>query len=142
MSVKTAIFAELTGNSNVTNVVSTRVWLNQAQQNETLPYVVYHRLDATPEYHMAAQSGLTRDLFQVDCYDDDPDDVHDLSEVIRLALSGNTGTIGSGSNTAVVRRFAMLNSIDFFEEPIGAGQKGIYSEKQTWEVWHTLSVPS
>jgi hypothetical protein len=141
MSIKTAIFAELAGNSNVTNVVSTRVWLNQAKQNETLPYVVFHRLDNTPEYHMGAQSGLTRGLFQIDCYDDDPDDAHDLSEVIREALSGQRGTIGSGSHTAVMRRMAMLSSIDFFEEPIAAGHKGIFSEKQTWEFWHTMSVP-
>jgi hypothetical protein len=141
MSIKTAIFSELTGDSNVTNVVSTRVWLNLAKQKEPLPYIVYHRLDGTPEYHMGAQSGLTRDIFQIDCYDDDPNQAHTLSEVVRVALSGKTGTIGSGAFTAVVSRMAMLNSIDLWEPPIEKGKKGIFSEKQTWEVWHTLSVP-
>ena len=142
MSVKTALYAELASISNVTNVVSTRIWLGQAKQNETLPYIVYHRLDSTPEHHMLAQAGIARDMFQIDCYDDDPDDTHDLSEIVRLALNGKTGTIGAGVHTAVVQRMAMLNSFDMYEEPIAKGDKGIYSEKQTWEMWHTISVPT
>ena len=142
MALPDALYHHLSNNAGVTAVTS-RIRMSQADHSETLPYIVFEQLPSTPVQHMTAASGLQDAAFDIRCYDDDQYDAYDLGELVREALDGFTGTMGSGAgDTAVVRRAMLENTWMEYEEPQDGQEIGKHVARQTWVLWHTQTVPT
>jgi hypothetical protein len=94
MTIEQAIFEALTEDSGVAAIVSRRVYPSLMPQNPTLPAIVYTLISGQQEESHDGPSGLARPRYQFDCYAETATGAFALSEALRLALHGFSGTLG------------------------------------------------
>lgn len=90
MAIGESIYTELTGDADVSALVSTRVYPLIAPQNVTVPYLVYQRVSGSPVNEMAGYAGLENPRYQIDVYDDDYAGARALAVKVRTAMNAAT----------------------------------------------------
>lgn len=142
MSIQAALYAELTGDTDIATSVSTRIYPLIAPPEATLPFIVYQRIGADHQRHTEAAAGLVSTMVQITCVATSAKAAHDLAELVREAMDHFRGTLGSGGNTATVRLATLDNEIENFDPPAHAEEDGTYSVITEWTIWHTETVPT
>ncbi len=122
MSIIAAIFDHLTssGPGNTAAIVSTRVYLNEADDSATRPYVVYQEISSPSEHHMTAAVGLVNGArWQFTCVADNAHDAFALGDAVRKDLDGlQDATFGTAATVNLrychldTRSMGALPSID------------------------------
>ena len=93
--IEKAIYSILTGDATVLALTSTRVRPVVALQGASLPYVIYQQISG-PRYHTTSGPiGMADTLYQVNCWASTYSDMKTLSEAVRKAMDGYSGTIAS-----------------------------------------------
>ena len=87
--------ARLIADAGVSALVSSRVRVTQADEADTVPYVLLSLVTDASAYHMGGEVGLAQCRLQVDCIGGRPLDALDLSEAVRACLSGFRGVMGA-----------------------------------------------
>ena len=86
--------------SDVTSLVSNRVFPAPAPQNSVMPLITLQRVSADREYALEGRVGMAGALVQVDCWADAPEYagsygvVKQVAEVVRLKLESLMGYMG------------------------------------------------
>ena len=65
---ETTIYSILVADSNITGLVSTRIYPILAPQNTTFPYIVYRRISGVSINALEGELGTTEGRFQIDAY--------------------------------------------------------------------------
>ncbi len=113
MTVGKAIYYLLTNATDVTDVVSTRIYPEIAQQDADLPYIVYAIANNEPTDTKPEPSKLDTAQVEVNIYSDSYRVVIDLAVAVRAALDRVQGTY-AGVN---VQSIQYLNEVIDFDEP-------------------------
>ena len=113
MIVGKAIYYLLTNATDVTDVVSTRIYPEIAQQDAALPYIVYNVANNEPTDTKPEPSKLDTAQVEVNIYSDSYTEAIDLAVAVRAALDRVKGTY-SGVN---VQSIQYLNEVIDFDEP-------------------------
>ena len=113
MTVGKAIYHLLTNATDVTDIVSTRIYPEIAQQDADLPYIVYNVANNEPTDTKPEPSKLDTAQVEVNIYSDSYRVVIDLAVAVRAALDRVKGTY-AGVN---VQSIQYLNEIIDFDEP-------------------------
>jgi len=113
MIVGKAIYHLLTNATDVTDIVSTRIYPEIAQQDADLPYIVYNVANNEPTDTKPEPSKLDTAQVEVNIYSDSYRVVIDLAVAVRAALDRVKGTY-AGVN---VQSIQYLNEIIDFDEP-------------------------
>jgi hypothetical protein len=113
MTVGKAIYYLLTNSTDVTDIVSTRVYPEIAEQNAALPYVVYNIANNEPTDTKPEPSKLDTAQIEVNVYSESYTECIDLSVAVRAALDRVKGTY----NGVNVQSIQYLNEIIDFDEP-------------------------
>ena len=92
MSIGNSVYSLLLGNSGVTALVSDRIYPLRAPQDTAKPYVVFFVVSSEHDRHLHGPSGVVEKRIQVDAYADTYEAAHAVSEAIRRALNGYSGT--------------------------------------------------
>jgi hypothetical protein len=103
--------AYLLGQPDVATLIGTRMYPMRLPQGVTMPAVTYNRIFGTSEYGHDGAAHLGRGRIQLDCWADTYEDMVNLAEACRVALTGYVGAMGDNPN--VVAR--AVNTIDFSE---------------------------
>lgn len=131
--VDTAVVALLTGSSNVTNTVGTRIFAVQAPQGSSLPVIVYNR--DTGDRDMGADlrghSGLMRATYTVSCVGGSLLTVRNLARHAKDALQYK--------QNQSLRLVRVTSDSDTQEPPANGEQLPIYRTDLTVEVTYTES---
>ncbi len=135
--VEQAIRSRLTSQSSVTDLVSTRIYPQAAPQGASLPYVIYD-VGSNPVEAMSGHAGLTYASFSISCYATTYASVKEISEKIRLALDGWSGT----SETVLVRSVIHNNSNDVYGNPKDGSSMGIFQVNSSYQVGFVSTIPS
>ena len=147
MSVTDSIVSELKTASNVTNLVSTRIYQDYAYVKAAKPFVVVSRVSSQRHPHFSASSGLVNSRVQVDCVASTRASRDATGEAVREALYTQTGSIGStsASNDITVQNIDLQDDRHETTTPdVGpgrSGQHGTFTRSMDFMVWHTESVP-
>jgi len=88
--VETRIRALLIADTDVSALVSTRVWPVQARQAAQLPFLVVHRVSGGKVNSLSGYSGLEYPRVQIDCYASTFDGTRTLASKVRVAMDGAT----------------------------------------------------
>ena len=113
----------LTGESTISSIVGSRVYVSKAPQTATLPYIVITQM-SSEEYKSLDNTGQLRALdFDIDCKADRSVEAETLGNAVRVFIQDYAGTAGSETIEAV-----LLNdeSTDF-EPPTDASDVGIHT---------------
>ena len=113
MIVGKAIYYLLTNATDVTDIVSTRVYPEIAQQDADLPYIVYAIANNEPTDTKPEPSKLDTAQVEVNIYSDSYTQAIDLAVAVRAALDRVKGTY----NGVNVQSIQYLNEVIDFDEP-------------------------
>jgi len=113
MIVGKAIYYLLTNATDVTDVVSTRVYPEIAQQDADLPYIVYAIANNEPTDTKPEPSKLDTAQVEVNIYSQSYTECIDLAVAVRAALDRVKGTY----NGVNVQSIQYLNEVIDFDEP-------------------------
>jgi len=113
MIVGKAIYYLLTNATDVTDVVSTRIYPEIAQQDADLPYIVYAIANNEPTDTKPEPSKLDTAQVEVNIYSDSYTQAIDLAVAVRAALDRVKGTY----NGVNVQSIQYLNEVIDFDEP-------------------------
>lgn len=113
MIVGKAIYYLLTNATDVTDIVSTRVYPEVAQQDADLPFIVYNVTNNEPSDTKPEPSKLDTAQVEVNIYSDSYTEAIDLAVAVRAALDRVKGTY----NGVNVQSIQYQNEVIDFDEP-------------------------
>ena len=115
------VYGILSADSNVTALVSTRIFPVRAAQGQSWPFVSYQVIDNNPTKQDSGPSPMDELLVQVNCYADKWSDVENLASTVRTALDGYSGTV----NSTDVRYVEYEDEQDLFDNELEKGGKAL-----------------
>lgn len=78
------------------------VYVGLAPQDAALPHIVMSRVNHTPDYTFAGESGMTNDLWQFDIWAATALSAESTYALLRTNLSAKTGSIGIAGSLSVI----------------------------------------
>lgn len=135
MTIEQSLYSYLSGYTALTDVVSTRIYQITKPQGVTLPCLTFQRV-STPRvftHDTSGSTGTAYPRFQFTAYaDDDPATTKQISDIVRAALNGKKGTIGSGGYAMTIQSALVQD-----ERPDYDPETEIYSSQSDYIIWHT-----
>jgi len=109
-----AVREVLIATSGVTAIVSTRIYPGRAPDRALPPFIVLTGVSDEPQSTFEAETDetLVNTRVQIDCYDKQHDDAHDLAKLVRRALESYDAADGL--------RALKLDSRDLYDDDIQA----------------------
>lgn len=143
MTVEQAMQAKWSATAGVQAVLGNpaRIWLDYAQEGETMPYCVIQRIDAPRSRNFDGTSGLVPARLQVDVYGETKATVAAAAEALRVAVEDFGGTVTSGAESVVIQLVTLDNDNTEFLESVEGRQAGIRRASADYTVWHEETIP-
>ncbi len=133
MEIGAAIYSHLSGTSDLSALVGTKIYPVVAPQNVNLPFVTYQMISGVRIHAMIKDPGLTRPRFQLTSWSTSYATVQAVAKQVRLALQDYSGTMG-GSSGVPVQRIFFENEIDLVDTDDG---RVTHYCAQDFIIWHT-----
>ncbi len=128
LTLEAGLVYKLTNTTGITNLVSTRVYLERIPQGATLPCLTYQRI-STPRllaHDTSGSAGTAHPRFQFDAWATTYSSAKAITDALRAALNGFKGTITSGADSVVVQ--SSLVDAETSEPDLEAGLARIRSD--------------
>ena len=138
MSIEAAIYTILAAATDVTDLTSTRIYDDAADQDPTLPYITAFKVDDVHVHHMGGASGITEARVQVDVYAASSVSRFNVFDAVRNALDGYVGT----SSSVVISKCFLLSDRGVYIAPYEGERFGIYRSIMDFEIAYFESVPT
>lgn len=133
-TIEGALYYRLSNTSGVTDLVGTRIYPNEAPQNDPLPRVIYTVESQDRGHAMSGADGIPSCLFWIDCEGSYGQTVS-VSEAVRAAMDGFKGAV-SGFN---VRGAFLEDQEDIPNYPIHGEEKALKVRRMTWRLFFNES---
>lgn len=131
MGINEALYSRLSSYTDLTDLISTRIYRVQAPENTTFPYVTFGIDSQFPVHAMGADAGLEGPGYQFDVWADDTDEMEDVAIQVKAALRDFSGTVAG----VVIQRIFYDNEIDLPDEDTNKSRI-IYHKEMDFTVWH------
>lgn len=136
--VEDALYAILTANSDVSGLVSLRVYPLQSPQLPVYPLIIYRRIGGNHGQHMTGGTGLGSARLEVASWGKKHSLAWALAENVRDALQGFTGSAGSVDVSAVI-----LDGDSADSEQLATGREQfVYNVSHEYTFWFAESIPA
>jgi hypothetical protein len=112
--IEKAIYSILTGDSDVSALVGTRVYPVNIPQNPTYPLVSFSRVSGNRVASMSGASSISMPRFEIGCFADTYSAVKTLAGKVRSVLFGYSGTIAG----VIVYSVLLESDTDNYQEGI------------------------
>lgn len=120
--IEQALYRLLSTNSNVTALVSTRIYPSIASQNAARPYVVYQQItEQDIAKNLDGPGNLPAVSFQIDAYAEDYKTARRVADAIRGVLRSSRGSVELAGSPTVSVRIADVRierTTDFYESDV------------------------
>jgi len=128
MIIEHAIKEELLLNTNLTHLVSGRIYYVSAPQDVQTPYIVFFKVTAPREHSHDGASSLVNARFQFSVFDVTYKKCKEIAEEIRLSIQGFSGYMGGG---VYVNGCFYIDEIDNYEV-----ETKLYHLAVDYSLWH------
>jgi hypothetical protein len=136
--VKQELYDYLIAHAGIGTAVGDRIWQDVAKPGETKPFIVFTRVSENHDHTMAGPSSMAFQRIQIDCYATTAAARETVSEAVRNALDGYSGTLG----TVNVREIWLDSQRDSYDEPISGNAAPLYRTGMDFMIAHVQSVPT
>jgi len=92
--IPSSLRAYLVGKTTIAGAFGSRVFVLKVPDGVTYPFAVIRMVSDSPEYTQDGEA-VRSTIMQVETYDDDLASAYSNKELIRAALTGHSGTMGS-----------------------------------------------
>ena len=140
-TVEEGVRLVLTLDSNVTTLVSTRIYPIRARQGNTRPYITYQRVSGMNHHHFGAGTTLAQARVQLNLIADSYSEIKDLSDAVRKALDMSSGTYGLPGAQYTADLMTIEEHYDEWEEPPEGTDDPIYTERIDVMCWYRQDAP-
>lgn len=139
MSFESELYSYLTGQSALTDEVSTRIYPSMAPQNAVLPLIVYIKVTDEAEGHSTGASGMSLALYQFDIWAATNVSRITVSAALRGELDGFRGTLASSE---WIHRCHMVNESDTAQLTQEGTEDQDFRTTQEYEIHYKRAVPT
>lgn len=132
-TLEQGIYSYLTNYAGLTAIIGTRVYAFRIPQSVTMPCLTYQRI-STPRiltHDTSGASNLAYPRFQFDAWADTYEVAKSITDVVRAALNGKTGNIGSGGYIVTIQA-----SLVDAEEPEIDPEINLFRSRSDYVIWH------
>lgn len=120
--MRSGLVALLAGESTISAIVGSRVYITKAPQTAALPHIVITQMTSDEFNALDGTAGLRALDFDIDCKSDRSVGSQTLGDAVRIFIDDYTGAAGSQTIGAVI-----LNSeTTDYEPPQDASDKGVH----------------
>lgn len=121
--MKSGLVSLLTGESTVSAICSSRVYVNRAPQNAIFPHLIITQMNSEENGTLDGGSGQLRFLdFDIDCKAKSSVQAESLSNAVRVFIDDYIGTAGSYTIGAVL----LNDESDDYEPPQDGSDVGVF----------------
>jgi len=121
--MKSGLVSLLSGESTVTAICSTRIYVGKAPQKALLPHVIITQMGSEENGSIDGASGQLRFLtFDIDCKSKTSVQAEQLANAVRTFLDDYSGTAGDYTIGAVI----MNDESDDYEPPTDGSDVGVH----------------
>jgi len=113
----------LTGESTISAIVGSRVYVSKAPQSAVLPYIIITQMSSNENQTIDGSTGLRFVDFDIDCKADRSVESETLGNAVRTFIDDYTGTAGSETVKAVL----LNDESTQYEPPTDGSDTGIYT---------------
>ena len=131
--IEASIRSILTADSDVSALVSTRVFPYMRQQGTAFPAIVYELEDTEPQQGLDGFQSLTRCELSVTNVAETYSGAKDLASKVRTALNGYTGT----SEGVAIKSVVHDNDIGIVEDSRIGNSRGVSIIESSYIVWYS-----
>jgi len=125
--VAQALYSILSGDSDVSSLVSSRIYPHQLPQAPTYPAITYKLVSLGERPHaMGSDPSVVQDRYQVDAWAESYSAMVDLDDKIMSALSRYSGTAAG----VTIQGIFHVNRVDLFEDDVR-----VYHRAIDFEIW-------
>jgi len=121
--LNTGLVSLLTGESTISAIVGSRVYISKAPQNASLPYIVITQMSSNENQTIDGTTGLRFVDFDIDCKAERSVTSETLGKTVRTFIDDYTGAAGADTVNAVL----INDESTQFEPPTDGSDKGIYT---------------
>lgn len=129
--IEPGLVSYLSAHPLVTTLVGTRVYPLELPQGVTLPAITYQRISGPRVRSQSGPSGLAHPRIQLNCWARDYAGAVQLADVVRRALDGYRGAMGS----TIVQASFLDNDLDGHEP-----DTGLWRRTLDVILWHEEAV--
>lgn len=133
MGINVAIYSRLSNYTDLTDLVSTRIYRLQAPHTTSFPYVTFGRVANEIIHAMGSDPGLEGPSFQVDVWAENTNSMENVSTEVKAALQDYSGTVSG----IVIQRIFFDNEIDLSDEDTSI-LRIIYHNAMDFKVWYEV----
>jgi len=109
--IEKGLVTYLSSDSNITALVSDRIYGSRMPQSPTYPNIVYSRISADRDRTVEGANGIERARIQLDCRARTYGEAKDLAAAVIDSIEDYSGLMG----TITVRHVAIDNDNDFYD---------------------------
>lgn len=134
MNLREAVYNALSGDSDLTGLVSTRIYWVKMPQGVIYPAVTFETLPTSGRIHlMGVDSALAMETLRVTVWGEPKNfiNMETAAGYIKTLLQDHMGTLGGGGGISVDRIFLETNQASIFNAGVG-----VYQIAQDFEVWY------
>jgi len=132
-TIEQGLLSYLTGYTGLTGIISTRVYWMTKPAGVTYPCMTYQRISTPriPTHDTSGSTGVAYPRFQFDAWATTYASAKAITDQLRAALNGKTGSIGSGTNA-----ITLLSSLVDAEVPDYDAETNLYRSRSDYIIWH------
>lgn len=135
MELGEALYSQLSGTSDLTALVSMRIYPGVAAQCASLPYIIFSQVSNAAHHAMSNDPNIQSPRWQISTWAETYSGVRAIAKQVKAALQDYTGTMG-GSGGVEVQRVFFENEIDYTD--LDPETKAItHSVAQDYIIWHS-----
>ena len=135
MELGEALYSKLSGTTDLTALVSTRIYPRIAPQNTAFPYVIFFQV-SNPGYHaMLNDPNINSPRWQISTWAETYSSARAIAKQVKAALRDYSGTMGGSSGVSVQRIF-YENEVDYTD--VDPETKAVtHHIAQDYIIWHS-----
>lgn len=135
LDISKAIYSRLTGDTDITSLVGTKIAPMEAPQNWSLPYITYQIVSDPPTHAMIQDATIYNPLIQVDIWAEKYSNVKNIANKIESRLKDYGGTITVSSTSLVVQRIFYEGQTEIKEVDMETNEV-TFRIMQEYRIWH------
>lgn len=128
----------LTGEADISALISSRMYLSNAPQGAARPLIVYRLLGTEHHRTLRDYNLMTTDTFELDLQSYTDTGAKALKEAVRKKLDTFRGTMGS----TYVHNAKLTDETDDYTVDQSGRDRGIYHCLLEFDIWHSETAPS
>jgi len=136
--IEEALFTQLSGDTDITSVIRTRIFPNVAPQGSTTPFIIFNKVSESFDHAMRVDPNISSPRFQVSSYSTSYLQARQIANTVEANLRDFSGDMGPTTEPVSVQRVFMEFDMDMAHRDNETFEV-IHHVIQDYQIWYSSS---